>query len=212
MQMQGLGLEMQARRICYYLCRLYTMEVPAGSEYANLHPAVSIVFTDRILFPNEPKALRTFRFRPTDGVPVDLTDALELRIVEMGKCRDQDDPANDDRLMSWLRFFRYGDSREVSTMLAKKDPAFAQAVDRLTEISQDERERIQAYEREKALLWDAMNRYNKEQQAREIAEAARTEERRIIVQNLLDCGVNAETIATATGLPVEEVERLDQKT
>ena len=122
--------------------------------------------------------------------------------------------------MSWLRFFRYGDSKEVSAMLAKKDPAFAQAVDRLTEICQDERERIQAYEREKALLWDAMNRYNKEQQSKLIAEKAMaegeakgitkgiTEERHRMTIGLLGCGVSVDIIAKTTGLPVDEIERI----
>ena len=128
----------------------------------------------------------------------------------MGKCRNQDDPSNDDRLMSWLRFFRYGDSKEVSAMLAKKDPAFAQAVDRLTEISQDERERIQAYEREKALLWDAMNRYNKEQQSKLIAEKAMAEANRRTAIRLLRRGYPVEEVAADTDLPVDEVERIRQ--
>ncbi len=172
MQMHGLGLETQARRICFYLCRLFTMDVPAGFDYKNLRPAVSIVYTDGIHFPDDSVALHVFRMRSLDPAAEELTDALEVRIVELRKCVLPDADSTDDPLMLWLGFLQFADRKGVSDMLARKDPALAQAVHRLREISQDEKERIRAFEREKDLLWDAMNRYNKEQQAKRIEAKA----------------------------------------
>ena len=224
MQMHGLGLETQARRICFYLCRLFTMEVPAGFAYENLRPAVSIVYTDGILFPGDPGALHVFRMRSLEPSAEELTDALEVRIVELRKCILPDDDSTDDPLMLWLGFLQFANRKGVSDMLERKDPALAQAVHRLREISKDEKERIRAFEREKDLLWDAMNRYNKEQQAKRIEAKAlargieegievgkaegHAEEFRRIAHGLLKKGRSVQEVADVMDCPISEIERV----
>ena len=159
-----------------------------------------------------------------------MTDALEVRIVELRKCRAPDAVSTEDPLLRWQGFLQYANRKEVSDMLARKDPGLDQAVRKLREISQDEKERIRAFEREKDLLWDAMNRYNREQQAKRIeakalekgmaegrakgeaegkakgeAEGKAETERRIAI-HLLKKGISVEEVAEALERQVSEIE------
>jgi len=122
-----------------------------------------------------------------------------------------------------LNFFRFGNGKEGMSMLDEKDPGIMQATKRLREISQDEQERIRAFEREKALLWDAMYLYHNEQKTKKIAEAAEArgeakgeakgiaDTKRTTASRLLKKGHSSEEIVEVTELPLEEIERLREE-
>jgi hypothetical protein len=108
-------------------------------------------------------------------------------------------------------------------MLAEKDTAVAQAVRRLEEMSINDDEWVVAFEREKAILWEAMNRHYMEHHTEEelakaavkakkaIAEAeaeGRNETRIGTVRRLLALGVDAAVIAEGTQSTMEEVEKI----
>ena len=165
--------------------------------------------------------------RSLDPSAEELTDALEVRIVELRKCVLPDDDSTDSPLMLWLGFLQFANRKGVSDMLERKDPALAQAVHRLREISKDEKERIRAFEREKDLLWDAMNRYNKEQQAKRIEAKAlargievgkaegievgkaegQAEELHRIAFNMLKKGRSVQEVAEVLDCPISDIEK-----
>ena len=224
MQRQGAILELQVKRILFYLCKLYTTDVPIGFDYEDLTPVVAVMFTDRIYFPGDEEAVHAFRFATGAG---ELTDVLEVRIVEMGKARMLGSPSPDDRLGMWLQFLEFGERKEVSNMLSQKNPAIAQAVERLTEMSKDENEWMIAFERDKAQAWDAMNRYARKEHLRKASAQAEAEgmakglaeglaeAKAECALRLLGLGLDDVTISEGTGLSVEEVVRIrsekDQK-
>jgi predicted transposase/invertase (TIGR01784 family) len=153
-----------------------------------------------------------------------LTDVLEVRIVEMGKAHMPGSPSSDDRLGMWLQFLEFGERKEVTNMLAQKDPAISQAVERLEEMSKDENEWVIAFERDKAQAWDAMNRYARKEHLRKASALAAAEgmakgmaeglveglvEAKLeCAQRLLGLGLDNATVSAGTGLSVEEVERV----
>jgi len=79
------------------------------------------------------------------------------------------------------------------------------------EMSPEEREAVRQFEREKALLWEAMNRYHDEQWAKRIVEAATLEADRKTVVWFLQKGYSVKDIAEYSKLPIEEIERLREE-
>jgi predicted transposase/invertase (TIGR01784 family) len=245
MQVEGLALENQMKRIMFYLCRLYSTGMQAGQDYNALCPTVSIVFTDRIYYADDAEAVHVHRLRRC-GAEVqapsglasrseDLTDALEVRIVEMKKARIDAGLSSDDSLARWLCFFEYGEKKEVAKMLAEKDTAVAQAVRRLEEMSILDDEWVVAFEREKAILWEAMNRHYMEHHTEEeLAKAAAKAKKAIaeagaegkaegraegkaegkaeaideMVRRFIALGLDMAVVAEVTGSTMEEVEKI----
>ncbi len=220
MQVEGLALDRQMKRVLFYLCRLFTAGRQAGLDYDDLRPTVSIVFTERIHHPDDAEAVHVYRMR---GMGEELTDALEVRIVEMKKANLEKGLTTDDPLAGWLCFLEFGEGKEVARMLAEKGPGFAQAFSRLDELSFEDDEWVVAFEREKALLWEAMNRhYYEHHMEEELAKAAaraekavaeataegRSEERVETIRRLLALGLETAVVAEGTGSTSEEVERI----
>ena len=164
-----------------------------------------------------------------------MTDALEVRIVEMKKARIDAGLSSDDSLARWLCFFEYGEKKEVARMLAEKDTAVAQAVRRLEEMSILDDEWVVAFEREKAILWEAMNRHYMEHHTEEeLAKAAAKAKKAIaeagaegraegraegkaegkaeaideMVRRFIALGLDMAVVAEVTGSTMEEVEKI----
>lgn len=112
-------------------------------------------------------------------------------------------------------------------MLAEKDTAVAQAVRRLEEMSILDDEWVVAFEREKAILWEAMNRHYMEHHTEEeLAKAAAKAKKAIaeagaagkaegkaeaideMVRRFIALGLDMAVVAEVTGSTMEEVEKI----
>ncbi len=98
-------------------------------------------------------------------------------------------------------------------MVAQKDPYIDSAYQQLQIISQDKQKRLEYEARQKAILDYNQYMYEAEQRGREQGEKVGREqgekEKGIqIARNLLSLGLDVNTIMTATGLSLQDIEAL----
>ncbi len=87
-----LNIEMQtslpagmSQRLVYYASWLYVDQLTEGTQYAELHPAISICVLTQALFPQLPGLHLDFRLREAAGFV--LTDDLQIHLLELSKLR-----------------------------------------------------------------------------------------------------------------------------
>ncbi|MDM8540121.1 Rpn family recombination-promoting nuclease/putative transposase [Desulfococcaceae bacterium HSG9] len=220
-------IEMQVRRYddynqrtIYYLSRMYAEQLQAGDEYGALKPVIGIHFLDYEQFPEYRDYHFSFELRDQRYPELCLTEDLALHIFEMPKferLRGKAHHAGD--MAEWLHFFNHaheeGD-RDMRTHYAN-DKIF-RAFDILETLSGDEKIRLLAAEREKALkdeasmLGAAIRKGEKIglQKGEKIGleKGARTKAVNTAEKLLTIDVLSVEQIADATGLSLDEVRAL----
>ena len=130
----------------------------------------------------------------------ELTDLLEIHILELPKLHKRRKQDTNDKLIPWMNFL-YAQTKEELDMASEANPVIQKATDMLMAMSRDEEERLRYEAREEFLL---------DQQYR--LQAARGEgieiERVAIARNLINLGSDNEFISKATGLSPEELQKL----
>jgi predicted transposase/invertase (TIGR01784 family) len=123
---------------------------------------------------------------------------LQLTLIELKKADRLRRGA--DALAQWVRFFEHW--REEKTMSEIEHAPVQRAMNRVRELSADERARRLAFVRERAL-------HDEVSLLKEAREEGREEGRRETARNLIALGALTDAqIAQATGLSVEQVEAL----
>ena len=130
----------------------------------------------------------------------ELTDLLEIHILELPKIHKRREQDTNDKLIPWMNFL-YAQTREELDMASEANPVIQKATDMLMAMSRDEEERLRYEAREEFLL---------DQQYR--LQAARGEGIEIGVRktalNLINLGMDDEFISKATNLPLKEIQKL----
>ncbi len=152
-----------AERFLYYWSRIYTSQLVKGDKYTKLNKVIGIIIIDYPLEKTkEIKQLSTkWKIREvTTGKEIELTDVLELYIIELPKVREiiKKEPKN--KLAQWVMFLNNPNEREV-TRIMEENEEIKEAMGELEEISKDEQLRRIAELKEKAIrdeqngLWHA---------------------------------------------------------
>lgn len=132
-------------RIVFYTTKMLQEQIQAGSGYENIRRVISILITDfRLIVENGAYHNHYQFYDPKTGSC--FTDLLEIDTLELPKL-----PAEPslEPLENWLRFLKARTKKELA-MLAKTNPVIAKAARRLTELSADEKVRLEYERREKA--------------------------------------------------------------
>jgi predicted transposase/invertase (TIGR01784 family) len=171
-------------RIQFYTAKMVSGKVKSGDSYKGMAQSVSIVILDFQLWKNDERYHHCFMLYDPKA-ELAYPNSMEIHTLELPKR-----PADSDGtgLWDWLAFLS-SKTREEFDSLAGKGSAMAEAVARLMELSADEKMRMQADAREK-FLWDNASRV------------------RTIARRLLGMKMSVTDIASATGLPETEIERL----
>ena len=231
-----IDLEMQASRIeeeddrsdngfqnlkgkgIYYLCDLHSSQPSKGlKRYDKLARTYQVTFCSYTVFPGRTNFLNTFSLRH-DVDNVLLSDALHVIYVELSKLKEilKKPVADMTDLEKWAVFFRYADSRRyrntVNEVIKSKE-AMQMAGSLLMSVSQDERERAvfrsrRMYQTDMQSNWNtAFDNGEKQGMAKGVAKG-RTERDQEIAKNLIDMQMTNEQIMQATGLSLEEIDKL----
>ena len=145
-----------------------------------------------------------------------LTKKLEIHIIELSKLEKMNKlEENDKKLLAWSKFIKNPEELEDSIMSENED--IKRAKDELDKISQDEHERWLAEMREKAIMDEIALRktgYNegraeglrdgKKEGIKEGKEKGKKE----LIQNMINNGVDINTIEKITGLKKAEIDTL----
>ena len=135
------GLE---KRIAYYLSRLCSTQLNESEDYSLLNRTIVIFILNYKMKPEKfnnsfayfKDCLSNWRLRNEKGE--DLTDALEVNIIELPKVPKI---YTSNPFFDWLTFIK-SKTEEEFEMVAKKNPELKRAVARLARISSDQATQI----------------------------------------------------------------------
>ena len=211
-------------RILYYWSRLYSRQIKSGEDYKILQKAIVILITDFKL-ENLEELDHHSRWKIMEdkqGKKIILTQKLEIDIIELPKIIGKE--KEQDNLLDWLYFLENPKSERVTKKM-KENENLKEAVKKLDNLSEDERMQRIADLRQKAIM-DEKAIYEKglevgiEKGMKEgiqrgiekgiekgIMEGSQKEKIEI-AKKMLELKIDKETIAKATGLTEQEIEKI----
>ena len=210
-------------RILFYLAKMVAGKVKAGESYEEMPQSICIVIVDYPLW-DDNRYHHRFRMYDPDA-QLEYPNSMEIHTLELPKV-----PVNSDgtELWRWLKFIS-SETRDEFERLAGKDAVMAETVERLIEMSANEKTRRRAEAREK-WLWDQASRMRQsrkeglaeglekglekglaeglEKGLAEGLEKGLAEGRTEVARKLLIMKMPLADIALATGLSKSEIKRL----
>ena len=211
-------------RILYYWSRLYSRQIKSGEDYKILQKAIVILITDFKLENLEELDYhsRWKIMEDKQGKKIILTQKLEIDIIELPKIIGKE--KEQDNLLDWLYFLENPKSERVTKKM-KENENLKEAVKKLDNLSEDEKMQRIADLRQKAIM-DEKAIYEKglevgiEKGMKEgiqrgiekgiekgIMEGSQKEKIEI-AKKMLELKIDKETIAEATGLTEQEIEKI----
>ena len=195
-------------RILYYWSRLYSRQIKSGEDYKILQKAIVILITD---FKIENLEELDYHSRwkimeDKQGKKIILTQKLEIDIIELPKIIGKE--KEQDNLLDWLYFLENPKSERVTEKM-KENENLKEAVKKLDNLSEDERMQRIADLRQKAIM-DEKAIYEKGLEVgieKGIKEGSQKEKIEI-AKKMLELKIDKETIAEATGLTEQEIEKI----
>ena len=187
-------------RILYYWSRLYSRQIKSGEDYKILQKAIVILITD---FKIENLEELNYHSRwkimeDKQGKKIILTQKLEIDIIELPKIIGKE--KEQDNLLDWLYFLENPKSERVTEKM-KENENLKEAVKKLDNLSEDEKMQRIADLRQKAIM-DEKAIYEKG------LEVGIEKGKAIIAKKMLELKIDKETIAEATGLTEQEIEKI----
>ena len=195
-------------RILYYWSRLYCRQIKSGEDYKILQKAIVILITD---FKIENLEELDYHSRwkimeDKQGKKIILTQKLEIDIIELPKIIGKE--KEQDNLLDWLYFLENPKSERVTKKM-KENENLKEAVKKLDNLSEDERMQRIADLRQKAIM-DEKAIYEKGLEVgieKGIMEGSQKEKIEI-AKKMLELKIDKKTIAEATGLTEQEIEKI----
>ena len=203
-----------SERFLYYWSRLYSGQLEKGQDYLELHKVIGIIIID-------------YNFKKTKGIDdistkwkmketstgknLELTDNLEMYIIEIPKARKILEKEPNNKLAQWLMFLNDPNESGVSQIM-EENKEIKKAMEELEEISKDKELRLIAELREKAIR-DEKNglRSAREDGLAEGIEKGKKAEKEEIAKAMLKEKMSVEQIAKITGLSKLEIEKLENR-
>ena len=219
-------------RILYYWSRLYSRQIKSGEDYKILQKAIVILITD---FKIENLEELDYHSRwkimeDKQGKKIILTQKLEIDIIELPKIIGKE--KEQDNLLDWLYFLENPKSERVTKKM-KENENLKEAVKKLDNLSEDEKMQRIADLRQKAIMDEkaiyekgleigiekgiqrGMEKGMEEGIQRGIEKGIEKgimegsqKEKIEIAKKMLELKIDKKTIAEATGLTEQEIEKI----
>ena len=201
------------KRAPYYWAMRHVHKLRENMTYMEIKPTICICLLAFNLFANETNYRNAYSIRNDESGNI-LTDDLQIIYLELPKFRSQVDVPRTG-LERWLLYFSNEEESKMDK-IAAVDPAIGQALhfERAFWSSEEERERYFAVQKR---LLDEVSA----ERSHEVLLKMRTEEAEAkglergehkkaveIAGRLLDLGVDSETVAKGSGLPLDEIQKM----
>ena len=185
-------------RTLYYWSKNYSNVLKKGEDYPKLKPVISINLIDDILFDKNDKRMHTCYLLKEKNTNEILTDHIQLHYVEIPKF---DKNANIRKeLKNWILFLKSNKEEDMSQLL-KEDTIFEKAMKKYNYFTDNE-DLLNEYDKREAYL------VYQHSLMRDFKEEGREEEKYSIAKTLKQMNMDNASISKATGLTIEEVEKL----
>ena len=147
MEMQVAPFELWEERSLFYLGKMYIDQIKEGEDYDVLKKCIHIGILDFVMFQEDEEFYSRFHIWE-DQRHRKYTDKLEVHILELPKLDRYRYPQTE--LLKWARFIN-AERKEDLEMIAKTDKFLGTAYEALTNLSADEKKRLEYEAREKAI-------------------------------------------------------------
>jgi predicted transposase/invertase (TIGR01784 family) len=144
-EMQMLASPYLKRRVVYYLAKLHQQQIHEGEDYSVLRPTISIVFLNRVQFPDLHRYHLRFRLSEVED-QIDYSDDLEIHLFELPKFNRREVEIKSG-IDIWLYFLQNAEHMDLNALPAVlSTPLYRKALKELDMLSQTdlERERYEA--------------------------------------------------------------------
>ena len=194
-------------RMLFYWSKMYTSTINSGEKYEKLRKTIIVLIADFEL--DELEGIENYytkwKIKDDQGSNAVLTNDLEIYIIELPKYKG----THDNKLDLWVKFIK--DYKEMEEF--EMEDEVRKAYECLKEISKDKEERRLAELREK-YIWEmnSAEKYGEEKGVKigekRGEEKGAKEKQKEIAKNMLGLKIDIPVIAKATGLTIEEIEKL----
>ena len=193
-----------AERFLFYWSRIYSSQLGKGYDYGKLNKVIGIIIIDYELEKTkEIENLSTkWKIREVStGKQIELTDVLELYIIEIPKARKILKKEPENELAQWVMFLNDPNESEVSRIM-KENNEIKEAMNELEKISKDKELRRVAELREKAIR-DEKNglRHAREEGIKEGIEQGIEQ----VAKKMLELNMPIQDIINATGITEKQI-------
>jgi len=212
-----------AERFLYYWSRIYTSQLIRGEDYKKLNKVIGIIILDYEFEKTKEIERISTKWKVKEvltGKEIELTDILELYILEIPKARRIQKREPNNKLAQWMIFLDDPNQKEVSKIM-KENEEIKKAMNELEEMSEDEELRRLAELKEKAIrdeknrlrhaIEEGLEKGMKEGMQEGMQKGMEEGKREMaikIAKRLKEEGVSIQKIKEITELTQEEIEKL----
>ena len=203
-----------AERFLYYWSRIYSGQLVKGKKYSNLNKVIGIIIIDYNFEKTKEIERMSTKWKikeVTTGKEIELTDMLELYIIEISKVKRALEKNPEDKLAQWIQFLDNPNEKGVLKKVMEKNKEIKEAMEDLERLSKIKKLRRIAELKEKAIR-DEENglRHAKEDGIEEGKKLGEKSKQIEIARNLLQDGMSIEKVSMIVGLTKEEIEKIEK--
>ena len=216
LEMQNSNEHNLIKRAHFYICRVYSKQIDAGVNYANLKKTIGIFILNYDLLNDNKDFKTTYKMTNVKDIN-DSLDELELHFIELPKFEKARPDAN-NKLNQWLYYLSDLDEEAIA-MAVQSNAAIKEADTKIRKMKEEEALKYLAYLKMKGELdYNSNMKGAREEGRREgilIGEKRGKEQgirlqKNIVAKKLLNLGLSVSNIAQITELSEEEVKKLQK--
>ncbi|WP_288521349.1 Rpn family recombination-promoting nuclease/putative transposase [uncultured Brachyspira sp.] len=194
-------------RILYYWAANYSKLLKKGEQYDVLTPVISINLLNFNLSKKNDNVHSCYMIYDTKNKNL-LTDHLQIHVIELKKFKFKDNDLKKD-LNYWLGFFTTNNMEAYMSEIVKEKPIMEEAHKRYNNFIRS-RLMMSKYEKKEIYQYDKQITLKEERQEgrKEGRQEGRKERNYAIAKALKQMNMDNESISKATGLPINELEKL----
>lgn len=210
-EVQVAKVDYMRERILYYLSKMTVDQIGAGEGYDKIQKVVCIVIAaDHILVKENDKLHNRYRLYDAETGST-FTDKMEINTLDLMK--NANSKTVDPEVHEWVKFFNAKTKDTLEMAQNSKVNAVKKAANIVLKVNADDETRIKAEQTENALRlyqtgMDASLQKGLQQGLKQGKEEGLKQGKIEVAKSLLSMNLSIEQISKATGLSVEEIEKL----
>ena len=202
------------KRIFYYISKNVVNEVKEGENYNNVQKIISINLLDfNLKFGDKGKAHRCFKLIGTKDLNISL-DLIQIHILEVKRFieiikNSTKEELKNNRLLSWMKFFTSDNLELIEDELKEENQIMSKVIEEYRKFTSDDK-MMRAYAAREAFLvgQKMMLRREREDGFDEGKLEGIKERNYSIAKTLKQMNMDNGSISKATGLTIDEIEKL----
>ena len=206
------------KRIFYYISKNVVNEVKEGENYNNVQKIISINLLDfNLKFGDKGKAHRCFKLIDTKDLNISL-DLIQIHILEVKRFieiikNSTKEELKKNRLLSWMKFFTSDNLELIEDELKEENQIMSKVIEEYRKFTSDDK-MMRAYAAREAFLVGQKMMLRREREdgfdegIEEGIKRGIKERNYSIAKTLKQMNMDKGSISKATGLTIDEIEKL----